>query len=243
MARPQWVTWSAYTGVTVVGGTTIVMSGMWLTQLAELVGIPWPMSLSHPIAVDAGGAVATVLWVTHTGAVEKWARGVAIGALAYSLTGNAVSHLIRLDMLPVTWPLVVAVSGVYPLMCWLMVHLLVLARTGAKRSPAKPKPAVQVKKADTPPTPPPPLEPKPQPEPEPAPANVVPIQALDKPAVTKKEAGRARFHELVAQGRDPATITAAEIDRHIDAKGYAKQLIPGWREEARPKTTTARSIP
>lgn len=242
MTKPAWVTAATYTGVTIVGGTTVIMSGIWLAELAEQIGIGWPLSISHPVAVDAGGAVATVLWVTHTGSVEKWARAVAIGALGYSLTGNAVSHLIRLGMLPVTWPLVVAVSAVYPLMCWLMVHLLVLARSGVKKPATRTKAAPQMKRPDTP-TPPPPPEPKPEPAPETAPTNVVPIQAVDPQPLTKKDAGRQRFHELVAQGRNPDDITAAEIDRHIEAKGYAKQLIATWRTEARRRSTNTRSAP
>lgn len=242
MNRPPWVTWATYSGVTIVGGTTVVMSGIWLAELATQIGITGPLSISHPIAVDAGGAVATVLWVSHTGQVEKWARAVAIGALAYSLTGNAVSHLIRLGMLPVTWPLVVAVSAVYPLMCWLMVHLLVLARSGVKKPSTRNKPATQVKKPDSPA----PQPPEPKPETTPVPHNVVPIQAIDltPQPQTKKEAGRERFHQLVAQGREPDEITAAEIDRHIESKGYTKQHIAEWREEAKTTpSTTVRSAP
>lgn len=221
MNRPSWVPWTTYTGVSVVGVTTIGMSGIWLTQLAELVGIDYPLAISLPVAVDAGGAVATVLWVTHAGAVEKWARGVAIGALAFSLTGNALSHLIRLAMLPVSWPLVVAVSAVYPLMCWLMVHLLVLARTGARKPATRPKVSVPaVKKAE-------PTAPI-----EPAKPDLTPLRVVPQQPATKKEAGRLAFFNLVDQGRAPRDIRPAEIDKLIGASGYSKQLIGQWRDEA-----------
>lgn len=216
--RDRWVHYSAYGGTGLVAGTTIVVSGMWLTQLAHYVGIAGPMGLSLPVTVDAGGAVGTILWLTGpTDTARTWGRGVAVGALAASVVGNVLAHLIKLGMVPVSWQLVVGVSAVYPVMCWLMVHLLVLARSGrttrkpvaraaAASKPSPPKPVAQEQK------------------PAPVPLHVVETQS-------KRELGRAWFLEQVRAGRNPNEIRPADVDKAIGASGYSKKFIAEWRAE------------
>ncbi|MFE2751582.1 hypothetical protein ACFXGA_06215 [Actinosynnema sp. NPDC059335] len=50
---------------------------------------------------------------------------------------------------------------------------------------------------------------------------------------TKKDRGRAwLIKQVVEHHRDPQQISAAEVDRAIDASGYSKKFIDGWRADA-----------
>lgn len=234
----KWVPWVTYGGTALVAGTTILVSGMWLTQLAHHIGIGGPLALSLPITVDAGGAVGTILWVTGpTDAARTWGRGVAVGALAASVGGNILAHLIGLGMLAVSWQLVVGVSALYPLMLWLMVHLLVLSRSRPTptRKPAAKKPtgkAAKTGKAPAAATPASSTQPT-QPAVVPAAAvEPVALHVVDPPATSKRDQAKAWFDQQVADGRDPADIKPAEVDRAIGASGYAKKFIATWRDDA-----------
>src|SRR5690606_319557 len=204
--REAWVPYVTYGGTGIVGAVTLGMSALWLRGLAECVGISGLMAWSLPITVDAGGAVATVLWLTGPAAVRGWARTVAVGSLVVSLLGNMLAHLIKLGLLSVHWSLVIGVSAVYPITCWLMVHLLVLSRpkaVPASRRPAPKRPAAPAPE-------PQPATPTEQP-PEPTETNVTELRPA---AMSKREQGRAWFREQVlVHHRDPEEIRPAEVDR------------------------------
>lgn len=229
--RSVWVPVLAYGGTAAIGVIVALVSGMWLYQLAELVGMDaGPLALSLPLTIDVGGAVATLLWVSYTGQVRTWARRVAVGALIASIAGNVLAHLIDLRIIPVGWPLVVGVAAVYPVMCWLMVHLLVLmqrstaparVKSTTAKTPASTKPTAAVKREAKSLTPH---------------APGLHVVTADE-QLSKRTRGQNWFMEQAAT-RDPDSITAAEVDRAIGANGYAKKYIAGWRTEA----AAARSI-
>lgn len=139
--REAWVPYAKYIGTGTVGGITMIVSGIWLVQLAELVGINWPISLSLPITVDVGGAVATLLWIKGGSKVVGWARGVAVGSLVASVIGNTISHLIKMQAMAVTPWLIIGVGAMYPATLWLMIHLLVLSGGDQTRPKATGRPA------------------------------------------------------------------------------------------------------
>lgn len=228
--RERWVPWVSHGGVVVVGTTAATMSFLWLSRLAELVGINHPMSLSLPITVDVGGAVATVLWMRGRKDVRGWAQSIAVGCLILTVVGNAVAHLIELHMLQVSAVLVVTVGAVYPTMTWLLVHLLTVARRETAATVTIPAPPKQQPLAEA--------TPRPRPAPE---RPAAPVRRLHpvKPAeqtTTKLHAAYNWFTSQVVAGRDPATITAAEVDRAIGASGYAKKHIQEWRATAARRT-------
>lgn len=59
----------------------------------------------------------------------------------------------------------------------------------------------------------------------------IPLHAIPSGRTSKLERGRAWFHTQVQTGREPAEVTAAEVDRAIGSAGYAKKHIQAWRDE------------
>lgn len=229
MSQQRWVPYVALSGTTLVGGMTVLVSGTWLTNLAGLVGMHGLMAVSLPITIDAGGAVGTMVWLTGPSKdARTWGRAVAVGALAASITGNVLAHLI--GGAAATGPvwLVVGVSAVYPLQCWLMVHLMVLLRTPARPTVKKPAGKKSTSRATVAPAKPTPAAPTPAA----APTGPVALHAVDSPVLSKKAQARDWFHTQVAAGRDPVEIKPSEVDKAIGASGYAKKFIAEWRIEA-----------
>lgn len=69
-----------------------------------------------------------------------------------------------------------------------------------------------------------------KPAPEPKPANVT---ELHPEQGSKKDRGQAwLIQQVVQHQRNPETVTAAEVDRAIDANGYSKKHIAEWRAAA-----------
>lgn len=118
----------AYAVVAVVGATVLLVSAYYLWQLALLVHMPVWLAWTLPVALDAGAAGATVCWVGAHGPARAWGRGIAISALAATVAGNALSHLIGFGLVRATPPLVIAIGAVYPALLWAMVHLALTLR-------------------------------------------------------------------------------------------------------------------
>lgn len=124
-------------GATLVGVATAAVSFASLYDLARLCGIPEGLAAALPIALDAGAAVATLVWITERGELRKWGAGIAITALLGTLAGNALSHAVAGELLFVNaagkvdnlW-LVLAVGAVIPAMLAAVVHLAALMARG-----------------------------------------------------------------------------------------------------------------
>lgn len=119
----------AYLVVAVVGATVLAVSAYYLWTLALLAGMPPALAWTLPVALDAGAIGATVCWVAAPGRAKAWGQGIALGALAATVSGNILAHLIDFQMLPVTPALVIGLGAVYPAVLWLMVHLALVLRT------------------------------------------------------------------------------------------------------------------
>jgi hypothetical protein len=109
-------------GAAVVGVSTAATSAVSLYGLARLCGIPEYLAAALPIALDAGAAVAALVWVTEQGALRKWGCGVALAGLIATLGGNAASHIYTEHDKPPMW-LILCVGASIPAMLFAVVHL------------------------------------------------------------------------------------------------------------------------
>lgn len=124
-------------GSGLVGASTAATSAVSLYDLAVLCGIPEPLSAALPIALDAGAAVAALVWITERGELRAWGRGVALAALVATLTGNGVSHAVASGLVAVTLPLVLVVGSCIPAMLFACVHLAALMAKTPTAAPAR----------------------------------------------------------------------------------------------------------
>lgn len=113
-------------GAGLVGAATAATSAASLFELAQSCGIPGPLAAALPIALDAGAAVAALVWITEQGELRAWGRGVAVTALVATLAGNGLAHAITSGLVAVTLPLVLAVGACIPGMLFAVVHLAAL---------------------------------------------------------------------------------------------------------------------
>lgn len=116
--------------------------------------------------VYVAGAVPAALDIYALRALRA-ARDMTAVVIAL-ITVNALSHLVSAEMIPVTWPLIVAVSSIAPLVMW-RVHALREGVSAPVDAPAEPSPE---------PVP----EPAEPPEPEPVPVTLERLPMLP-PAV------------------------------------------------------------
>ncbi len=123
--------WWVVLGLAVSAIAAAVSSFSGLTALARVTGWqPW-MAPLLPATVDALAATATRLWVSSASEgqrVRRLARTCALGAILLSLAGNACDHLVSAGLVPVTWPVVLAVGAVPALVLGLVAHLAALRR-------------------------------------------------------------------------------------------------------------------
>lgn len=121
-------------GAAIVGAATAATSAVSLYELAVMCGIPAPLAAALPIALDAGAAVAALVWITERGELRSWGRGIALAALTATLVGNGLAHAITAGLLTVTLPLVLAVGACIPGMLFACVHLAALMAQPAARN-------------------------------------------------------------------------------------------------------------
>lgn len=99
-----------------------------LRSLAQATG--WGMMAPlFALCVDAYALTSIRVWLTSSAAshrVRAFARWNAVGAILLSLAGNAAWHLIAAELLAVTWPVVMIVGGVPPVILGLVAHLAAL---------------------------------------------------------------------------------------------------------------------
>ncbi|AWI30418.1 hypothetical protein DDW44_17765 [Streptomyces tirandamycinicus] len=118
--------WLLYAGMGTVGAAAAASSYAALQDLAVRTG--WWIQLSWllPLTVDAYAMTAVRVWLgksTRNDHARAWAKANAIGAIVLSVAGNAVDHAIAARVIPVGWPLIVAVSAVPPIVLGLLVHM------------------------------------------------------------------------------------------------------------------------
>jgi hypothetical protein len=236
LRNDAWVPFAKSIGTGVVAAVVLAVSAVQLVVVAELCHITPNLSWTLPVALDIGGAVATVVWTKSTGHARMWGMAIALFSLLESLTGNVLSDLLQAHLIDVTPWLIIGIGAVYPINLFLMIHLLVVSSGGAKQAKARhaapaPRRTEAVRepvKVEQPAvvatTTKKPIEVA-------KPSNVREIHQGD----SKRERARAYFMEQVlVEGRDPLDkkLSAAECDRAVGANGYSKSHIDDWRAEA-----------
>lgn len=120
-----WLTWA---GMLAVLAAAAVLSFAALRDLAELCGVEPALAPLLPVAIDAGAAVSTRVWLSGRVVVaERFARNMTWCLLATTVAGNALhSGLVAAQLRPAWW-VAVAVGAVPPAVVGAVVHLAVLA--------------------------------------------------------------------------------------------------------------------
>lgn len=118
--------WLLAGGMLLVGLAAAASSFSGLFDLAFRTGWMQELCALLPLTVDAYAMTATRVWLaksTRNPAARRWAKFNAIGAIAVSVAGNAIDHAVSAHVIPLGWPLVVAVSAIPPVVLGLLVHM------------------------------------------------------------------------------------------------------------------------
>ncbi|MFB8777149.1 DUF2637 domain-containing protein [Streptomyces broussonetiae] len=121
--------WWVVAGMTVTALSAAVSSFSGLRALASATGWPDALAWLLPLTVDAYAMTATRVWLsdwTGSDRARRFARWNAVMAIALSLVGNGIWHLVASAVLTVTWPIVILVGAVPPAILGLLSHLAVL---------------------------------------------------------------------------------------------------------------------
>ena len=119
-------------GMAAVSLAAAISSYSGLALLADLAGWNHRLALLLPLTIDAYAVTATRVWLSPKTAgrrARRWAKGNAIGAIATSVAGNAVSHAAAAHVFTPTWPVVVMVSAIPSIVLGLITHLWHLRNT------------------------------------------------------------------------------------------------------------------
>src|SRR5581483_11366210 len=119
-------------GMAAVSMAAAISSYSGLASLADLAGWNHRLALLLPLTIDAYAVTATRVWLSPKTAgrrARRWAKGNAIGAIATSVAGNAVSHAAAAHVFTPTWPVVVMVSAIPSIVLGLITHLWHLRNT------------------------------------------------------------------------------------------------------------------
>lgn len=118
-------------GVGVVALAAAVLSFSSLQDLAERAGYTPRLAALLPLAIDAQAVVATRAWLA-TGTAERarrYARALALAAVAGSVAGNAGQHAMAAANAATPWWVVVAIASVPPVALAATAHLAALLAT------------------------------------------------------------------------------------------------------------------
>jgi hypothetical protein len=119
-------------GMAAVSLAAAISSYSGLASLADLAGWNHRLALLLPLTIDAYAVTATRVWLSPKTAgrrARRWAKGNAIGAIATSVAGNAVSHAAAAHVFTPSWPVVVLVSAIPSIVLGLITHLWHLRNT------------------------------------------------------------------------------------------------------------------
>ena len=217
--------WFAYMLVVVVGITVLLVSSYYLWHLALAIGMPKQLAWTLPVALDAGAAGATVCWVGAQSVTARvWGRGIALSALAGTVLGNALAHLIDFKLVSVTPLLVILTGAVYPAVLWAMVHLALVLR--AER-PSLTEPIFE--SITQPDHDEPVIHQEPSPVIEPTPIKTVTVDASRdvpvKPSPKRRQATPADRRKWIASqldaGRD---VSGGDVERQFGSKNGAREV-------------------
>lgn len=199
--RDPWV----FLSLLVVAVTAIVASFGTLSSLATHVGWQGHTAWLLPCCIDALALGAGRVWLSEhaTAEARRYARHVSLSALAVSVVGNDIGHIVSMQRVTVVGvALAIAVGAVPPIALGAVGHLATLV---ALRTP---EPVVEVESVpevlET-------AEPAPEPEAEPAKET---RKARRRNVARKADAARVYWDQELAKGRIPS---GAELARQVDA--------------------------
>jgi len=118
-------------GVGVVALAAAVLSFSSLQALAVRAGYTPALAALLPLAIDAQAVVATRAWLTAGASdrVYRYARALALAAVAGSVAGNAGQHAMTAAHAATPWWVVVAIASVPPVALAATAHLAALLAT------------------------------------------------------------------------------------------------------------------
>jgi Protein of unknown function (DUF2637) len=125
----------------VAGIAAAVASFAALYELARHTGWPWFTAPLYPLTIDSYAVAALRVWLgrsTHTEEARRRARRNAVGAIVWSVAGNAAFHAVAAHVFVVTWWMVVAVAATPPIVLGLVSHLFALRARSDDLASAKP---------------------------------------------------------------------------------------------------------
>lgn len=108
-----------HVGVILVGAATLALSAYFQWQLGMLAGSV-AVAATLPVALDVGGAVAGVCWISGTGALRRWGAGISIAQVLASTAVNILAHGLLHGW---QWA---PLGAVYPVVFFAMVKLELL---------------------------------------------------------------------------------------------------------------------
>lgn len=129
-------------GVGVVAMAAAVLSFSSLQALAVRAGYTPALAALLPLAVDAQAVVATRAWLTAgtSKRTYRYARALALAAVAGSVAGNAGQHAMTAAGVVTPWWVVVAIASVPPVALAATAHLAALLATeNPSTEPASPE--------------------------------------------------------------------------------------------------------
>lgn len=209
-------------GLGVVGATAIAASSSTLVGLADYVGWHGKIAWALPACIDMLALAAGRVWLNEdaTGEARAYARRVSMVAIAISILGNAIGHIVGMDNVsPVKVVLAIIVGSIPPAALAAVGHLYTMA-TMRQAAPVVEEETLQDLVA------------------EPAPVEPEPVVETSKPTRRpgqKETLARAAWDEARDAGRMPSgaeLARAAEADPTMGSTWKRR-----WAEEEAQKTT------
>lgn len=120
-------------GTGVVAVAAAVLSFASLQALAERAGYTTALAALLPLAIDAQAVVATRAWLAAStpAPARRYARRLALTAVALSVVGNAGEHAMAAAGVVTPWWVVVLIASVPPIALAATAHLGALLATGS----------------------------------------------------------------------------------------------------------------
>ena len=114
------------TGMAVAATSATLASFTGLRGLGLLTGWPNELAWLLPVTIDAYAMTSARVWLapgSMSRSARRFARANALGAIATSISGNAVYHAAHAGLLTISWPMIVTVGAVPAAVLGLTAHL------------------------------------------------------------------------------------------------------------------------
>lgn len=123
----------------VVAAAAAVLSFAALRDLALLCGFSSELAWLLPVAIDAGAAAGSLVWLGRQApeGARAYARTLALTLLVTSVAANALSHGLAAGRVIPVWWVVVLVSAIAPSILGAVIHLGVLVGRGEPPQPER----------------------------------------------------------------------------------------------------------